>query len=93
MHELRGRVTVVLTPNLRDLALAHVYETEQGDELDKLVELFQVQEAPDGYVIDAAASEAEARMIVVIARAVLWRYQPETLGVPELHTNVWNGRN
>lgn len=69
-----GQVAVTLTPELRRLALELVYETEQGEELDELVTWFQEQETPDGYVLDAAADQAEAHMIVVIARALLWSY-------------------
>jgi hypothetical protein len=69
-----GQVTVTLTPELRQLALQHVYETEQEPELDDLVLWFQEQETPNGYVLDAATSENEAHMIVVIARALLWTY-------------------
>lgn len=70
----RGQVTVVLTPELRQLALCHIYETEQGDELDRLVLLFQEQETEDGYTLDAAFGEADADMIVVIARALAWEH-------------------
>lgn len=69
----RGRVTVTLTPELRRLALAHVYESEDGEEGQDLVTWFQEQETPDGYVLDAAEPE-EAWMIVVVARALLWEH-------------------
>lgn len=69
-----GQVAVTLTPELRQLALAHVRETHEGQELNELTAWFQEQETPDGYVLDAASEEAEARMIVVITRAILWSY-------------------
>lgn len=73
----QGQVTVTLTPELRQLALTHVGEVSDeyhGDDRYDLVAWFQEQETPDGYVLDAAADQAEAHMIVVIARAVLWSY-------------------
>lgn len=69
-----SQLTVTLTPELRQLALRHVAETEQGEELADLTRWFQEQETPDGYVLDAAHDVAEAHMIVVIARALLWNY-------------------
>jgi hypothetical protein len=70
-----GEVVVTMTPELRQLALRHVYETEQPPELDELVELLQEQETPDGFVLDAARDVGDARIIVVIARALLWSYE------------------
>lgn len=70
----RGVLTVTLTPELRQLALDHVRETEQGRDREDLVRWFQVQETRDGYVLDAADGEPEAHMIAVIARALLWTY-------------------
>lgn len=70
-----GVVTVILTPELRQLALNHVRETEQGEDEEDLTRWFQEQETPNGYVLDAANSEADAHMIVVIARALLWKYE------------------
>lgn len=69
-----GQVTVTLTPELRQLALAHIRETEQGEDAEVLTRWFQEQETPAGYVLDAASDEAEAHMIVVITRALLWTY-------------------
>lgn len=71
----RGQVTVTLTPELRRLALAHVYETEDDDVRDDLIAWFQEQETPDGYVLDASVDAAEAHMVVVIARALLWAHE------------------
>src|SRR5262245_6399462 len=70
-----GEVVVTLTPELRRLALAHVYEAEQSPDLDELVRLLQEQETPDGFELDAARDVGDARLIVVIARAMLWRYE------------------
>lgn len=75
MREFKGRVTVVLTPELRRLAVAHAYETEHGEALDDLVLWFQEQETPNGHVLDATFNESDARMIVAIARALLWKYE------------------
>lgn len=69
-----GQVTVTLTPELRQLALAHVRENEEGQDRDELTAWFQEQETPDGHVLDAASGEPEAHMIVVIARALFWTY-------------------
>lgn len=73
----RGLVTATLTPELRQLALDHVRETEEGDEQEDLLRWFQEQETDDGYVLDAATSAEEALMIVVIARGLLWRHEDE----------------
>lgn len=70
----RGELTVVLTPELRRLALAHVAETEQGVDAENLTDWFQEQETEDGYVVDAATSAEECHMLVVIARALLWEH-------------------
>lgn len=70
----RGVMTVTLTPELRQLALDHVRESEENEEAHDLVTWFQEQETPDGYVLDAAVSGPEAHMIVVIARALLWAH-------------------
>jgi len=70
-----GQVTAILTPELRQLALNHIRETEQGDEADRLITYFQEQETKDGYVLDAANDDVEAHMIVVIARALLWEHE------------------
>jgi hypothetical protein len=69
-----GVVTVPVTPALRELALAHVAETEQGEDQENLTRWFQEQETPDGYVLDAATSPEEAHMITVIARAITWAH-------------------
>lgn len=71
----RGQVTVTLTPELRQLALAHVRVTHEDEELELLTRWFQEQETPDGYVLDTTSDPAEAHMIVVIARALLWEYE------------------
>lgn len=71
----RGQVTVTLTPELRQLALDHVYESEENEEAHYLVAWFQEQDTPDGYVLDASVDAAEAHMIVVIARALLWAHE------------------
>lgn len=65
------QISVTLTPELRRLALAHVGETEQGDDLEDLTRWFQEQETPDGYTLDAFVPE-ECHMILAIARALLW---------------------
>jgi hypothetical protein len=75
MREFKGHVSVVLTPELRNLAVDHVYASEEGEDRDDLILWFQEQETPDGYVLDATTSEADAHMIVVIARALLWKYE------------------
>lgn len=67
------QISVTLTPELRRLALAHVREVEQGDDLENLTRWFQEQETPDGYTLDAFVPE-ECHMIVVIARALLWAH-------------------
>lgn len=71
----RGAVTVTLTPELRQLALAHVRASEDGEEGQDLISWFQEQETPNGYVLDASVDAAEAHMIVVIARALLWAHE------------------
>ena len=73
----RGAVTVTLTPELRQLALDHVRASEDGEEGQDLIAWFQEQETPDGYVLDACADAAEAHMIVVLARALLWAHEDE----------------
>lgn len=70
-----GQVMVTLTPELRQLALEHVRETEEGPDAEDLTRWFQEQETPDGYVLDAATDQGEAHMIVVIARALLWEHE------------------
>lgn len=75
MREFKGHVTVVLTPELRQLAINHVYGTEDGEDREDLLRWFQEQETPNGHVLDAANSEADAHMIVIIARALLWKYE------------------
>jgi hypothetical protein len=75
VREFKGHVTVVLTPELRQLAVDHVYATEDGEDREDLIRWFQEQETPSGFVLDAANSEADAHMIVVIARALLWKYE------------------
>lgn len=82
---LRGRVTVVLTPELRQLALDHVREADEGEDLENLLKWFSKEETPDGYVLDASSCEAEAHMIVVISRAILWMYtEPQTTSLEDL---------
>lgn len=77
LKDLRGRLTLVLTPELRQLALDELRRVDVVvDELDTLVAWFQAQETPDGYVLDAAASESEATMIDVILQAILSLYLP-----------------
>lgn len=73
----RGTLRVTLTPELRQLALNHARETEEGEQLDDAVRWFQGQETPDGYVLDAADGEPEAAMITIIARAVWWSWEDE----------------
>lgn len=75
MRQYRGHVTVAVTPELRQLAIDHVYASEDDETRDDLLRWFQEQETPNGYVLDATASEADAHMIVVIARALLWKYE------------------
>lgn len=76
LADLRGRLTLVLTPELRQFALDQVRQTlpEGNDQRDDLIAWFQVQETPDGSVLDAAYSEAEATMIDVILQAILDAY-------------------
>jgi hypothetical protein len=87
-----GQVTITLTPELRQLALEHVRETEEGPDAEDLTRWFQEQETPDGYVLDAANAECEAHMIVVIARAVLWEHDrcPSCRNTYQVGT-VYNG--
>lgn len=65
-----GRVTVVLTPQLRQLAFARLYAADYGDDQDDLLAWFQSDETPDLHVLDAAHSEAEALMIALIVDAL-----------------------
>lgn len=87
LKDLRGRLTVVLTPELRQLALDQLDPTDR-DHTD-LIEWFQAQETPDGTVLDAAYSEAEATMIDVILRAVLDVYNaPVVSDEPDLDEHI-----
>lgn len=92
LTDLRGRLTVVLTPELRQLALAHVRSTipdESDPERIDLVEWFQEQETPDGHVLDAAYSEADATMIDVVLRVFLDMHDaPVVSDEPDLDANV-----
>lgn len=77
---LRGRVTVVLTPELRQLAFNHIYAEAKayGRDADDLLAWFQSDETPDLHVLDASACEAEALMIKVIVSAIAAMYaEPE----------------
>lgn len=79
LKDLEGRLTLVLTPELRQFALDQVRTTitDPADpERMDLVEWFQEEETPDGYVLDAARTEAEATMIDVVLRAILDVYAP-----------------
>lgn len=76
LKDMLGRVTVVLTPELRQLALDHIAATGYGDEEENLRFWFSASESPDGTVLDAAYSEAEAVMINVILQATLIKYTP-----------------
>lgn len=73
---LRGRVTVVLTPELRQLAFNHIYAEAGtcGADVDDLLAWFQSDETPDLTVLDASACEAEALMIKVIVSAIAAMY-------------------
>lgn len=75
MREFKGLVSVVLTPELRELAVNHVYASEDGENRDDLLRWFEERETPNGHVLEATTSEADAHMIVVIARALLWKYE------------------
>lgn len=94
LSDMKGRVVVVLTPELRQLGINQIMDTlSEGDpERDDLIAWFQAQETPNGYVLDAANSEGECVMIEVILRAVLDMYQPDPAdGVPapdDLDTRV-----
>lgn len=74
LKDLEGRLTLVLTPELRRFALAQLH-VGNPDHVD-LFSWFREEETPDGYVLDAASSEAEAMMIDVILRAILDVYAP-----------------
>lgn len=75
LKDLRGRLTVVLTPELRQLALDQLHSG--GHELEPdLLEWFREKETPDNTVLDAAYSEAEATMIDVLLQAILKIYSP-----------------
>jgi len=85
LKDLQGRITVVLTPELRQLALDQVRATlaEKDPERTTLIEWFQEGETPDGTVLDAAYSEAEATMIDVLLRATLDMYEPVEAADPD----------
>lgn len=70
LKDLRGRVTIVLTPELRQLALDRVRAADYGDDQLPLAEWFQADETPDGHVLDASYSEAESLMVLVIVDAI-----------------------
>lgn len=74
---IRGWVTIQLTPELRRVGLEHVREVDEGEDAEYLERWFSEEEHPDGYVLDATNNEAEAHMIVAIARAILWAYDGE----------------
>lgn len=74
---MTAAIVVVLTPELRRLALAHVAETERGEDEENLTRWFQEQETPDGYELWSSRSPEEAHMIVVIARALLWEHEED----------------
>lgn len=86
LADLRGRLTLVLTPELRQFALDEVRRTlaEGDEERDTLIEWFQEQETPDGTVLDAAYSEAECTMIHVVLRATLNLYEGFAASDPNL---------
>lgn len=70
LKDLRGHVTIVLTAELRQLALAWLQTADYADDGESLVAWFQAEETPDNSVLDAAYSEAEALMVSVIVDAI-----------------------
>lgn len=91
LKDLRGRITVVLTPELRQLALNQVRATitDPADpERMDLVEWFQEGETPNDTVLDAAYSEAEATMIDVLLQATLGMYAPVEAADPDRDIRV-----
>lgn len=75
MKEFAGRVTVVLTPELRALALAEIDRSQEGANAEDLKNWFTPEETRDGYLLDAAYSEAEALMILMIVQALVWKFE------------------
>lgn len=73
LKDLEGRLTVVLTPELRTLARTYVHAIGVPEELGRgdLLAWLSDEETPDNYVLDAARSEAEALMVLTIARAIV----------------------
>lgn len=67
---LEGRVTIVLTPELRELALARLGAADYADDGEALVAWFDPTETPNNHVLDAAYSEAEGLMVSVIVDAI-----------------------
>lgn len=70
LNALEGRVTIVLTPELRELALARLGAADYADDGEALVAWFDPTETPDNHVLDAAYSEAEGLMVSVIVDAI-----------------------
>lgn len=81
LKDLRGRITIVLTPELRQLALDQL--NPRNTEHTDLIEWFQGEETPNGFVLDAAYSEAECTMIAVLLRATLSMYEPVEAADPD----------
>lgn len=77
LKDLAGRITVVLTAELRELALARLRAQDYGDDAQALRQWFRPEETPDNTVLDAAYSEAECLMVLVIVEAM-----------DDLHTDV-----
>lgn len=89
LKDLRGRVTLVLTPELRQFALAQLSPSDAQH--TDLIEWFQAEETPDGSVLDATYGEAEATMIDVILQAILKIYshgEPDEPATPNYDEHV-----
>jgi hypothetical protein len=86
LKDLEGRLTVVLTPELRALARTYVHAIGVPEERDRvdLLTWFSDEETPDGYVLDAARSEAEALMVLTIARVIVDLATPAELDDSDL---------
>lgn len=78
-------IKIVMTPEVRQLALTHLRFAELDPELDRdeLVCWFSTHDTPDGVELDASRSDSDAAMIHVVATALLYRhwresYEPDT---------------
>lgn len=75
MKDLAGRLTIVLTPKVRSVVFNFLEENPPTLSDQILTRWFDPDETPDNYVLDAAASESEAMMILTIARAIHATYE------------------